>query len=429
MPTRPGFAALFAACALVLFAGEPLAADSATREAPAGDCQGCSLSEKELVFEAGDSLATLLDGVGIGPAETLRIAQALESIMDPGMIRPGARMTVRFATGEDAPEARSLNRLTLRSRLDRTIEIRRASEGRYTAFVRQPKHERSVEVEVLPIETSLYASAIEAEASVQLILEAQRVLGTRVDLQRALRPGDRVTIVYERLDHQRSNTRHAGELLAVALKQRDRKIALYRFKQGESDSGFFDSHGASVQLTLIRNPVREARLTSSFGSREHPILGYKRMHEGLDYAASRGARIVAAGSGRVTRAGRNGSYGQYVQIDHDNALSTAYAHLSRIADGIEPGTRVAQGDTIGFVGQTGLATGPNLHYEVRRNGEPVNPTDLDLPARRTLQGRSLKTFQARRERIHQIISRRVDEDRDESVNVASTVNSPDSRQP
>ena len=184
-----------------------------------------------------------------------------------------------------------------------------------------------------------------------------------------------------------------------------------------------------MQLALIRNPVRQARLTSSFGRREHPILGYERMHEGLDYAASRGARVVAAGSGRVGFAGRNGSYGRYVRIEHEDGLSTAYAHLSRIADGIKPGRRISQGETIGYVGQTGLATGPNLHYEVRRNGTPVNPAELDLPARRTLQGRTLKTFQAQRERIHKLISQQFDQYRDDSLNVALTVDSPDSAQP
>jgi murein DD-endopeptidase MepM/ murein hydrolase activator NlpD len=413
----------------MLYASPSVAADPATREAPQGECRDCSLSENELVFESGDSLATLLDSVGVGPAVTLRVAEALESIVDPGAIPPGARMTVRLTADEDAPEQQFLQRLTLNSQLDRSFVVRRTPNGGYTASVRKQKHERSVEVEILPIETSLYASAMEAEASVELMLRAQRILGTRVDLQRSLRRGDRVTIVYERLDHPQSTTRHAGKLLAVTLEQRTRKTALYRFEQGDQYTQFFDKNGASVQLTLIRNPVRQARLTSSFGRREHPILGYERMHEGLDYAASRGARVVAAGSGRVGFAGRNGSYGQYVRIEHEDGLSTAYAHLSRIADGIQPGRRISQGETIGYVGQTGLATGPNLHYEVRRNGAPVNPAELDLPARRTLQGRTLKTFQAQRERIHKIISRRLDDYRDDSLNIALTVDSPDSAQP
>jgi murein DD-endopeptidase MepM/ murein hydrolase activator NlpD len=268
-------------------------------------------------------------------------------------------------------------------------------------------------VETLRIDGSLYSSAASAGIPVPVVLQAYRALGNRVDFQRDVRRGDRVTIAYEHFRHAQGNDDHPGTLVAATLSQGTRgDLSIYRFSFRGRFSGFFDASGASVETTLIRTPVRQGRLTSTFGRRDHPILGYTRMHEGLDFAASRGTPVVAAGDGRIVRLGRSGGYGRYIRLRHDSSISTSYGHLSDYADGLVTGARVAQGQIIGYVGATGLATGPNLHYEVSRNGKPVDPGELDLPPNRTLKDRALESFQAMRRRVDRLVNARLQERRD-----------------
>ncbi|MDZ7748621.1 MAG: peptidoglycan DD-metalloendopeptidase family protein [Halofilum sp. (in: g-proteobacteria)] len=257
------------------------------------------------------------------------------------------------------------------------------------------------------VEGSLYSSARKSGIPIPILLQAYRALGNRVDFQRALRDGDRVTMTYERFRHRGTTADHPGALLKVTLDQQTRDISLYRFEYRDRFAGFFDTSGASVETTLARTPVRRGRVSSAFGRRDHPVLGYTRMHEGLDFAAPRGTPVIAAGDGRIVRAERYGSYGRYVRIRHDTRLSTSYAHLSSYADGVSPGQRVTQGQTIGYVGATGLATGPNLHYEVQRDGQAVDPRRLNLPPKRELEGHALQAFDARRRRFDRFESARL----------------------
>lgn len=170
-------------------------------------------------------------------------------------------------------------------------------------------------------------------------------------------------------------------------------MPIYRYQTEGKEADFFDAHGKSVRKTLMVTPIDGARMSSGYGMRRHPIQGYTRMHHGLDFAAPTGTPIMAAGSGVVEQAGRNGSYGHYIRIRHPNNYHTAYAHLSRYAGGITKGQRVKQGQTIGYVGSTGLSTGPHLHYEVHHRGKNVNPASVKTPPGRTLEGDELKRFQ------------------------------------
>ena len=172
----------------------------------------------------------------------------------------------------------------------------------------------------------------------------------------------------------------------------DRTLTYFRYNTSDGFTGYFDAGGNSVQASLIKTPVEGGKLSSLFGKREHPILGYTRMHKGLDFVASLGTLVLAAGDGVVTVQARKGSFGKYASIRHDNEISTAYAHLSKYRDTIGPGRRVRQGDVIGYVGATGLATGPNRHFEVLRDGRQVNPMAIDLPSRQVLTGTELTRF-------------------------------------
>ncbi|MDN3519096.1 M23 family metallopeptidase [Aquisalimonas lutea] len=253
-------------------------------------------------------------------------------------------------------------------------------------------HQRTVESVRFRVEDGVYESAMAAGVPTQILIEAYRQLRNRVDFQRDIRLGDELSFVFEMFRHERNEIRHAGQLLAASIDQQAERIAIYRFAPGGGNSAFYNSAGVSVETVLSRTPVEGARLSSLFGERDHPILGYTRMHEGLDFAARHGTPVVAAGSGRVVRASRYGSFGKYVRIRHDPEFETAYAHLSRYANGLTAGDQVRQGQVIGYVGASGTATGPNLHYEVLRDGAPVNPRTLDLPPSQKLTGETLDEF-------------------------------------
>jgi murein DD-endopeptidase MepM/ murein hydrolase activator NlpD len=206
--------------------------------------------------------------------------------------------------------------------------------------------------------------------------------------------------VFERFYDDEGNTVRTGDLLFVALDSRRGSRAFYQFlAPGDSRPDWYDAEGKSARRFLMRTPINGARLSSGYGMRRHPILGYSRMHRGTDFAAPTGTQILAAGDGTVVRAGRFGSYGNYVRIRHANGYETAYAHMSRFGRNMRAGASVRQGQVIGYVGTTGRSTGPHLHYEVMRRGTQINPVNLRVANGRNLDGRALELFRIERSRI------------------------------
>lgn len=347
-----------------------------------------------VTLAAGETLdGVLRNEAGLAAAEAVAVARKLAERIDPRRLQPGEE--IAFTVGEgDGPR---LQRLAVRRSVDERVLLEQGEDGRLTIRTERIPHEREQVSARLRIEDSLYRSALAAGVPDGVLLQAYRQLGHRVDFQRDLRRGDRIAMVFERFRHEDGEAPHSGRLLAVMLAQADRRLAIYRFDPEDGPPGYFDADGVSVETALARTPVREGRISSLFGPRDHPVLGYSRMHKGLDFAAPRGTAILAAGAGKVVRAAPSGSFGNYVRIRHGAELSTAYAHLSRFAEGIAPGQRVEQGEVIGYVGATGLATGPNLHYEVLQDGTQVDPRSLDLPPSRRLAGEALAAFRALRQ--------------------------------
>lgn len=350
---------------------------------------------REVTIGPGDTLTELLSQrAGIGTGEALRAAQAVATEMNPARLRPGQVIAYATATGGDGAGPK-LRRLSIRHDVDSRVIVTRTGDGRLRAEQRDIPHDRSLSVAEFEIRTSLYADAERADVPASVVTKVDRELSNRIDFQRDLRSGDRLTVTFERFRHPTSGTEHAGALLAASIRQEGGGLAVYRFRTPDGTTAYYTQEGVSVATTLRQTPVKGARLSSSFGKRDHPVLDYSRMHEGLDFAANRGTPIMAAGDGRVERASRYGSFGNYVRIRHNASLKTAYAHLARYADDLSAGDRVEQGQVIGYVGATGMATGPNLHYEVLRDGTPVNPRALQLPPRRQLTGDALDAFNDR----------------------------------
>lgn len=231
------------------------------------------------------------------------------------------------------------------------------------------------------IENSLYTSGINAGMTDAMFNEFIHIMSFSVDFQRQIRSGDQFEALIEyRRDLITEKKVPGGEIYYLSMNLSGEKIEYFRHQQADGGVGYYDRQGVSAYRTLMRTPINGARLSSGFGNRKHPILGYTKAHRGADFAAPTGTPIMAAGDGLVEYAGWNGSYGRYVRIVHNGTFKTAYAHMSGINKGIRSGARVNQGDIIGYVGSTGRSTGPHLHYEIIVNGSHVNPLTVELPS-------------------------------------------------
>ena len=254
------------------------------------------------------------------------------------------------------------------------------------------------------IETSLYAASSEAGISDAIFNDVVQLLAFNVDFQREIRTGDSFEVLFERRrDLLSGKIMPSATLHMVAITLSGQQMQFFRHVQRDGTIGFYDRQGHSAARTLMRTPINGARLSSGFGNRKHPVLGYSAMHKGVDFAAPTGTPIMAAGSGVVEVAGWNGSYGRYIRIRHNGSYKTAYAHLSSISRGISPGQRVQQGQIIGRVGSTGRSTGPHLHYEIIRHGRKLNPMTVRLPTGKSLPEAERKHFRTTLAMIDQAI--------------------------
>ena len=248
------------------------------------------------------------------------------------------------------------------------------------------------------ISNNLYSSAMDVNIEPNIIVEFARIFGFEVDFQRDIRKGDWFEIYYEKFIDDNNKVRDTGKIIYASMYVNGEEINLYNF-QYQNEEEYFDIKGKSITKSLMKTPINGARLSSSFGMRKHPILGYNKMHRGTDFAAPSGTPIMASGSGTVTRARWCGGGGNCVKIKHNSSYETIYAHMKSFAKGIKEGRKVKQGQIIGYVGSTGLSTGPHLHYEVIVNGKKVNSQKLKLPSGKILKGNARKEFELKRIKI------------------------------
>ena len=244
------------------------------------------------------------------------------------------------------------------------------------------------------ITNSLYKSAIDKKINPNIIIGFAQIYGFQVDFQRDIQKNDGFQIVYQEYKNEENKTVDYGNILYANLILQGKSLELYYFN---SDKGkindHFEANGQSIKKTLMKTPINGARLSSSYGMRKHPILGYNKMHQGTDFAAPMGTPIMASGSGVILKVGWCGGGGNCVKIRHNSTYSTVYAHMSKFARGIKKGIRVDQGQIIGYVGSTGMSTGPHLHYEVIKNGKKVNSQTLKLPSGKKLKGQNREDFE------------------------------------
>ena len=342
----------------------------------------------------GDTLMQVMVEAGAKRSQAHAAIQALAKVHNPRRLRPGQEITMRFETdGDDKPR---LINVSLNADVARSVIAQRTEGGGFRAeTVDRPLTQAHMMAQG-DINISLYGAAEQAGVPPQVIVDLIRLFSFDIDFQRDIHAGDRFELLYDVMQDASGTVVKNGDVLYARLTVGGKNLPLYRFELPDGDIGYFNEKGESVKKALMKTPVDGARLSSRYGRRRHPILGYTKMHRGIDFAAPRGTPVMAAGDGKIERAGWNGSYGRYVRIRHNSEYKTAYAHLTRIARGVNPGRRIKQGQIIGYVGSTGRSTGPHLHYEVVKRGRQINPLGLKLPTGRKLTGRERRLFQKAR---------------------------------
>ena len=253
------------------------------------------------------------------------------------------------------------------------------------------------------IKKSLYSSATEANVNPDTIIEFARIFGFEIDFQRDIRKNDYFKIVYDKYFDENGLFIKSGSILYAHMSVNGREITLYKFGN-DKGYGYFDINGKSVEKALMKTPINGARLSSSYGMRKHPILGFNKMHLGTDFAAPSGTPIMASGSGTIVRAKWCGGGGNCIKIKHNSTYETIYAHMKSFATGMKVGKKVRQGQIIGYVGSTGMSTGPHLHYEVIVNGKKVNSQKLKLPSGKVLKDDERKQFEIHRIKVDVLIA-------------------------
>ena len=373
------------------------------------------VSTRMLTIENGGTLMGMLQEAGVNQQDALSVVDAMRDIYSPRSVRAGQVFEANFGlegtvfpkrfieAPRAEPAALRLLSLSFAPAIDREVRIELTSRDSYEAreiakeLIARHQHAGAT------IDSSLYLAAMQAGIPAAVVVEMIHMFSYDVDFQRDVQPGDQFEVFFDHYYTPEGESAKPGNILTASMTLSGRKRTLYRFETPEGPE-FFDSEGNSARSLLMKTPVDGARISSSFGARRHPILGYTRMHKGIDFAVASGTPIMAAGNGTVEVAGRAGGYGNLLVIRHANGFSTAYGHLSRFANGVRKGARVRQGEIVAYSGATGLATGPHLHYEVRENGTQVNPATIKVASGRKLEGEELERFVAERGRIDQLVA-------------------------
>ncbi len=346
-----------------------------------------------------DTLTSILRGEGISLITVTQIQKKLKNTFDPRRIRPGQEIVLEITPLSSRVKHNALERIVLRPDVYQEIIIEKVEKGNFDIKLQKVPIETRLTKSVGVINGSLYQAAIRAGVPDQVVMRFIKIFSWDVDFQRGIRRGDRYQVMYEVLYTKEGKLARSGKIKYAGLNLQGRQRVLYRYKTSKGLIDFFDKKGFSARKPLMLTPIDGARLSSGYGKRRHPILGYTKMHRGLDFAAPRGTPIYSAGDGIIVERRRRGFYGKFIRVRHNSRFETAYAHLSSYKRGVVVGKRVRQGQVIGFVGSTGRSTGPHLHYEVRRNGKAVNPRRIKMPSGIKLKGKELRKYEIARKGI------------------------------
>jgi len=352
--------------------------------------------ERKLTVGNGDTLMAMLTDAGAARRDAHAAITEMSKIFKPRYLKPGHEIVLTLRPSPDPDSPASLVSMKLVESVERDVLVREADDAETGYIAEAIEHPLTTEIAAAEgvIENSLFLAGEAAGVPPGVLADLIQVYSFDVDFQRDIRTGDGFTVMYEQYLDENGALVRSGNILRASMTLSGQEKILYRFETAKGTIDYFDPDGKSVRRTLMRTPINGARLSSGYGNRKHPILGYTKLHTGTDFAAPRGTPIYAAGNGTVNYAGRKGGYGNYIRIRHNGTYQTAYAHMSGFARGVRKGTRVQQGQVIGYVGTTGRSTGNHLHYEVIRNGKFINSRTMHLPSGTALKGDDLAAFMA-----------------------------------
>ena len=341
----------------------------------------------------GQSLNSILTDAGASQQEIFEISKVLKKFINLKTIN--TNQVFEILTHKDTGE---IIRLTINLDNINSLHVFKKNKEFVANKIEKVLYKKTTLAEGM-INSSMYQAAEKEKIDPEVIVNFAGIFGFEIDFQRDIRRGDIFQIVYDKYVDDDGELQKNGDIIYAYMKNNGREIALYRFVDNKGIPGYYRTNGKSIEKALMKTPINGARLSSTFGMRKHPILGYNKMHRGTDFAAPTGTPIVASGSGIIEQVGWNGAYGKYIRIKHNSKYKTAYAHLNGYARSIKKGAKVRQGQIIGYVGSTGRSTGPHLHYEVLVNGKRMNSQRLKLPSGRTLRGEDREKFEISRIKI------------------------------
>ena len=359
-------------------------------------------SHTVIEVKSGDTLSKLMQNNGFSIQDVDAIAKKLKKDAGFSTLRAG-RDKIDFVR---ASETDPISKIIIMNGPWQRVEIDCGEPGVWQC--QKIDIDRDVRVayregEILDGD-SFYLAGMRAGIPAGVLADVYDLLAFEMDFERDVRAGQKFFVLYEE-NYAEDKKIDVGRVLAVSFEALRGNVQMYRFVKADGNVGYYDEKGNGAIKSLKRTPINNAKITSSFsGRRKHPVLGFTRAHKGVDFRASTGTPIPAAGAGRVVARGFNRGHGNYVKIRHNGTYETLYAHMSKFAKGVNVGTNVKQGQTIGYVGSTGLSTGPHLHYEIIKNGQHVNPMTVKLPAINNLDSKNKPAFLERKAQIDSVIS-------------------------
>ena len=346
--------------------------------------------------KAGDTYETIVNKLNINKTEKKNLLSSILKEDDLKILRINQKFEFKF----DNLNSRKIIEFKIETDNKNQILFTKSNnEEKFKSKKIQKNFTKRLVYKETIITNSLYNSAVNLGIKPNIIIEFARLYGFQVDFQRDIWKDDSFQIIYEEYTSEDNKVVDTGEIIFANLNLQNTDLQLYKYEYDKNKIDYFDENGKSIKKTLMKTPINGARLSSSYGKRKHPILGYTKMHTGTDFAAPTGTPIMASGDGKVTKAGWCGGGGNCVKIKHNSTYQTVYAHMSKFGRGIKRGVRVKQGQIIGYVGSTGLSTGPHLHYEVIENGKKINSQKLKLPSGKILKGEDRKKFEVSKIKI------------------------------
>ena len=362
---------------------------------------------RTIVARGGESLESLIKGTGVDVIQSGLVAEAIAKVTKTKKLRAGEELRLGLTPSSVEEGSVDVGKLSLFYQGAHVATVARSADGAYAVSDKPLKPEGNYE-ESAGDRASVYVSTYRAARSQELpddfVTKFLKVHSYDVDFKQRVKGGDGFELFYELIQDE-NGAEKPGELLYAAVTIGGETHGYYRFRTPDGAIDYYDDKGSNSKKFLMRTPIRGARLTSGFGYRRHPLLQTLKLHSGVDWAGPIGTPIMASGNGTIEVAGREGNYGNYVRIRHANGYKTCYGHMLRFAAGVVKGVKVRQGQIIGYLGNTGMSTGPHLHYEVLINNQFTNPLSIKIPRSRQLQGRLLADFRREKARIDDLMRR------------------------